>query len=264
MDTFHFFFFNDTATTEIYTLSLHDALPISGVRVNTEQATVQGVITSEQIENLPTNGRNFLAIAGLEPGVQIQDGGNFDPTKIGFIGISVGGRQGRTTRIEVDGLDISDETVGTTTQNIPAESIQEFQISQSSLDFSTELTSSGAVNIATKTGGKDYHGDAFYLFRDKRAGGADFPGGLDLPYQRNHVGGTFGGPIVPQKLFFFVAGERILQHLLAPVTFSPPFDTLNGGYQSPYKEKETTRRLDYNLFGNAKLIYKFSFDNNTG
>src|SRR2546425_9470254 len=183
---FFFFFFNDTATTEIYTLSLHDALPIyvgtispgnaklevagakavitveaTGVRVNTEQATVQGVITSEQIENLPTNGRNFLAIAGLEPGVQIQDGGNFDPTKIGFIGISVGGRQGRTTRIEVDGLDISDETVGTTTQNIPAASIQEFQISQSSLDFSTELTSSGAVNIATKTGSKDYHGDAF-------------------------------------------------------------------------------------------------------
>jgi len=235
----------------------------TGVRVNTEQATVQGVITSEQIENLPTNGRNFLAIAGLEPGVQIQDGGNFDPTKIGFIGISVGGRQGRTTRIEVDGLDISDETVGTTTQNIPAASIQEFQISQSSLDFSTELTSSGAVNIATKTGSKDYHGDAFYLFRDKRAGGADFPGGLDNPYQRNHVGGTFGGPIVPQKLFFFVAGERILQHLLAPVTFSPPFDTLNGGYQSPYKEKETTARLDYNLFGNAKLFYKFSYDNNT-
>src|SRR5256885_6396124 len=184
----------------------------SGVTVNTEQPTVQGVITSAQLENLPLNGRNFMEAAQLEPGVQIQDGGNFDPTKIGYAGISIGGRQGRTTRIEVDGLDITDETVGTTTQNIPANSIQEFQISQSSLDFSTELTSSGAVNIPTKYGTNTFHGDAFYLFRDKRAGGANFPGGQDLPYQRNNVGATIGGPIQRDKLFFFIAGERVLQH----------------------------------------------------
>jgi hypothetical protein len=89
------------------------------VQVNTEQATVQGVIDTAQIENLPINGRNFLDLAQLEPGVQIQDGGNFDPTKKGFSSISFGGRFGRTARIEVDGLDISDETVGTTTQDIP-------------------------------------------------------------------------------------------------------------------------------------------------
>ena len=72
---------------------------------------------SAQLENLPMNGRNFMEAAQLEPGVQIQDGGNFDPTKIGYAGISIGGRQGRTTRIEVDGLDITDETVGTTVDN---------------------------------------------------------------------------------------------------------------------------------------------------
>src|SRR6266481_8258184 len=90
----------------------------SALRVNTEQPTVQGVLTAKQIENLPINGRNFLDLAQLEPGVQIQDGGNFDPTKKGFSSISFGGRFGRTARIEVDGLDISDETVGTTTQNV--------------------------------------------------------------------------------------------------------------------------------------------------
>ncbi len=89
--------------------------------VNTEQATVQGILTEQQIENLPINGRNFLDLAQLEPGVQIQDGGTFDPTKNGFSSVSFGGRFGRTARIEVDGLDISDETVGTTTMNIPLE-----------------------------------------------------------------------------------------------------------------------------------------------
>src|SRR5258708_31330269 len=86
----------------------------STVQVNTEQATVQGVLTSDQVENLPVNGRNFLDLAQLEPGVQIQDGQNFDPTKAGYSSISFGGRFGRTARINVDGVYISDETVGTT------------------------------------------------------------------------------------------------------------------------------------------------------
>ena len=114
----------------------------SDLQVNTIQATVQGVLTSTQIANLPVNGRNFLDLAQLEPGVQIQDGQDFDPTKAGYSSISFGGRFGRTARIEVDGADVSDETVGTTTTDIPSSAIQEFQISQSSLDMSTELTSS--------------------------------------------------------------------------------------------------------------------------
>jgi len=130
----------------------------SGVAVNTEQATVQGVITSEQVENLPVNGRNFLDLAQLEPGVQIQDGQNFDPTKAGYSSISFGGRFGRTARINVDGVDVSDETVGTTTADIPASAIDEFQLSQSSLDLSEDLTSSGAVNVTTKSGTNTLHG----------------------------------------------------------------------------------------------------------
>src|SRR5207247_8841606 len=86
----------------------------TALRVNTEQATVQGVVTAKQIDELPIS-RNFLDLAQLEPGVQIQDGQTFDPTKNGFSSISIGGRAGRTARIEVDGVDISDEYVGTTT-----------------------------------------------------------------------------------------------------------------------------------------------------
>jgi hypothetical protein len=124
-----------TMTLELGSGSTVITVEGSAVSVNTEQTTIQGVVTSEQIENLPINGRNFLDLAQLEPGVQIQDGGNFDPTKKGFSSISFGGRFGRTARIEVDGLDISDETVGTTTQNIGVNSIKEFQVSQSSLDL---------------------------------------------------------------------------------------------------------------------------------
>src|SRR5207244_3456716 len=128
---------------------------LSRCRVNTEQATVQDVVTYEQIEQLPVDGRNFLDLASLEPGVQVQDGATFDPTKNGFSSISFGGRAGRTARIEVDGLDISDETVGTTTQNLPLSSIEEFNVNQSTLDLSTELTSSGSVTIYSRSGSND-------------------------------------------------------------------------------------------------------------
>src|SRR3984885_9960496 len=179
------------------------------VQVNTEQATVQGVLTASQIENMPVNGRNFLDLAQLEPGVQIQDGQNFDPTKAGYSSISFGGRFGRTARIEVDGVDVSDETVGTTTTDIPASSIQEFSLAQSSLDLSNDLTSSGAVNVTTKSGTNAFHGEAFGLFRDS-AVAANLPAPdnpltgqrIPTPWQRNQEGADIGGPLMKNKLFF--------------------------------------------------------------
>lgn len=229
------------------------------VRVNTEQPSVQGVLTSTQIENLPIAGRNFLDLAQLEPGVQIQDGGNFDPTKNGFSSISFGGRAGRTARISVDGLDVSDETVGTTTQNIPLGAIQEFQLSQSTLDLSTELTSSGAVNLATKAGTNTVHGEGFYLFRDKSMD-ANFPGGQNTPYQRNHFGGTLGGPIVKDKLFWSATAEHIKQDLLVPLQPPAPFTNIPKGYLSPFRDTQTLGRLDWNAPHGVRLFYRFTYN----
>src|SRR5208283_4385176 len=124
----------------------------SPASVNSETTSVEGVLNANQIESLPLNGRNFLDLAQLEPGVQVQDGTNFDPTKIGFQSVSIGSRFGRTARIQVDGADISDETVGTTTGNISASAIQEFQITESTMDLSNDLSSSGVVNVSTKSG----------------------------------------------------------------------------------------------------------------
>ena len=229
------------------------------IRVNTEQATVQGVVTRDQIETLPINGRNFLDLAQLEPGVQIQDGGNFDPTKNGFSSISFGGRLGRTARIEVDGVDISDETVGTTTQNIPASSIEQFQIGQSSLDLSTELTSSGSVNVATRSGTNQLHGQGYYDFRDHRIAAA-LPGGIDSPFQRHQFGGSLGGALVKDKFFFFLDGERVKQDLSAPgVAFNVP----GPNYSSPFRDSEILGKLDWQIKpDNYHFFYRFSYEQN--
>ncbi len=243
----------------------------SDIQVNTEQATVQGVLTASQIETLPVNGRNFLDLAQLEPGVQIQDGENFDPTKVGYSSISFGGRFGRTARISVDGVDVSDETVGTTTEDIPASGIQEFSLAQSTLDLSNDLTSSGAVNVTTKSGTNTYHGEAFGFFRDSTVGGAKLlqpwdtatNSFINTPYQRNQEGGSVGGPILKDKLFFFLDGERTLQHLAAPVPEGPPYAQYSGTFQAPFHEDELQARVDYSLAKTARVFGRFNYFKNS-
>src|SRR5246127_1578981 len=208
-----------TVTLEVGSESSVVTVEGTALAVNTEQATVQGVVTSTQIENLPINGRNFLDLAQLEPGAQIQDGQNFDPTKAGYSSISFGGRFGRTARINVDGVDVSDETVGTTTADVPASSIDEFQLSQSSLDLSQDLTSSGAVNVTTRSGTNALHGEAFGFFR-VRSMGAAAPGGNDFYNQRSQYGARLGGPVIKDKLFFFLDTERTKQDAFAPVNMN--------------------------------------------
>ena len=185
---------NGNITLEIGQESTVVEVQASTVQINTEQAEVQGVLTAQQIENLPVNGRNFLDLAQLEPGVQIQDGENFDPTKVGYSSISFGGRFGRSARIDVDGVDISDETVGTTTEDIPASGIQEFSLAQSTLDLSNDLTSSGAVNVTTKSGTNAFHGEAYGAYRDSAVGGAALPSPIN-PATANPTTGL--GPLIP-------------------------------------------------------------------
>ncbi len=235
----------------------------SEIAVNTEQAEVQGVLTAAQIENLPINGRNFLDLAQLEPGVQIQDGQNFDPTKAGFSSISFGGRFGRTARIDVDGVDISDETVGTTTADIAPSAIEEFQIAQSSLDMSNDLTSSGSVNVTTKSGTNKVHGEAFGLIRD-HSFAADAPGGNDYPFQREQFGGSLGGPIIKDRLFAFADGERTKQDGFAAINLTgTPFDSLSGGFSQPFRDNNLLGKLDYNFANGSKLFYRYSYFSNS-
>jgi len=235
----------------------------STVQVNTEQAAVQGVLTSQQIDNLPVNGRNFLDLAQLEPGVQIQDGQNFDPTKAGYSSISFGGRFGRTARINVDGVDVSDETVGTTTQDIPASAIDEFQLSQSSLDLSQDLTSSGAVNVTTRSGTNAFHGEGFYYIRDHSLNAASV-GGEDLYFQRHQYGGRFGGPIIKNKMFFFLDAEHTKQDSFAPVSYAgTPYADLTGGFNQPFRTTSVLGKLDYDLGNGARAFYRYSYFQNS-
>jgi len=229
----------------------------SEVRVNTEQATIQGVLTQQQIDTLPINGRNFIDLAQLEPGVQTQDVSK-STARIGHSGISVGGRYSESTRVEVDGLDLSDDT-GSTLANISTSAIQEFAIEQSTMDPSSESTNSGAVNITTRPGTNTFHGEGLYLFRD-RSLSANFSQGTHPPYQRHDFEGSLGGPIAKNKLFFFVNAERFKQDLGAPhLVLDLPVGSAI--INQPLRQTLLSGRLDYNAPKGVHLFYKFAYDN---
>jgi hypothetical protein len=235
------------------------------VQVNTDQPGVSGVITSEQIKTLPINGRNFLDLAQLEPGVQLQSGSTFDPTKVGFSALSVNGISGRTTRILLDGQDITDENVGTTMFNVAQGSVGEFQINRSTQDVSGELTSTGQVLVSTGSGTNAYHGQLFYNFQDHSLGFATTEG-VDLPFQRNQFGGAIGGPIIKDKLFFFADSERIKQDSGTAIQLGPNFQSVQALHpflQTPYRETYSAGRLDYNGPFNGHYFVRVNYDNNS-
>jgi hypothetical protein len=236
------------------------------LQVNTEQAGVAGVVTQEQIATLPINGRNVLDIAQIQPGVILQSGQTFDPTKTGYSALSVNGANGRSTRVLIDGQDVSDETVGTVLFNIPEGAVDEFQLNRSTQDVSGSLTSTGQVLIATQSGTNRYHGNMFYNFQDARAGFAHV-GGIYGPFQRNQFGGYVGGYIIKDKLFFFGGSERIKQANSSPVGSSLHFQTIYNQFPyvpDPFKDTFSVGRLDYNAPWGVHLFARATYSVNAG
>ena len=233
-----------------------------GTAVNIEQAAVQSVLYGDQVESLPIGGRNFMDLAQLKPEVQVQDAGVFDPGKNGFSSISFLGRFGRAERINVDGVDISDETTGAATENISASAILEFQLSQSLLDLSTGLTSSGAVNVTTRSGSNHTHGAAFGVFRGDQASAA-LPGLTPPSFQREQFGGNAGGAIIKDKVFWFAAAERAKQDFTVAEPFTYPFNSLNAALSQAYRGFDTDERVDGNMRGSTRAFYRFNFTQNS-
>lgn len=243
-------------------------------QIERSDSTVSGVVGTRQIENLPLNGRNFLDLAQLQPGTEKVDGGSFDPTKANFTGVSIGGQAGRSTQITVDGGSVVDNVVGTTVQNFSQEIVQEFQIGLSNFSLSTGATASGSVNIVSRSGSNEFKGNAFIFARDDKF--AAFPGlsrldaahGLPLaaratrvPFDRQQFGGTIGGPIVKDKLFFFTSYERNNQDgssIYNPLR-APNFAGFSG---NPFDETLFTGKVDWTVTKNAAAFVRYSFNDN--
>ena len=184
-------------------VTITDEAPI----VETTRSQVSSAVNAVAIENLPTNGRNFINFVLLTPGVTLDVRGG---------DISFAGQRGTLNSLIVDGSDDNNtffgQSVGRTGSGrapyqFSEDAVQEFQVNSNA--YSAELGHAGGavINVVTKSGTNSFHGTAFEFFRDQSLNANDpinkINGRRKSPYHFNQFGGDLGGPIVREKLFFF-------------------------------------------------------------
>src|SRR4030095_4435174 len=168
----------------------------------------------------------------------------------------------------VDGVDITDETVGTTTANISNETIQEFQVSRSTLDASADLTSSGAVNIVTRSGSNSIHGAGFGFFRNEKLG-ADIRLNKLVPttekpkFDREIFGGRAGGFFLKDRWFLHVEYEQNNQDGQQFTNISA-FPQFTKAFAVPLDERMGGARTDFSITQNLKVFYRYGHNYNFG
>lgn len=245
-----------------------EAITVTGVSpmVDLESNRVQGLVDRQQIENLPLNGRSFLNLAALQPGVTVNLG---NPAQFNSqFNVSVLGAPASRTAITVDGGNVRNPTEGGTSQNFSQEVVQEFQISTANFDLSTGIAGFGAINIVTRSGSNEFRGAGYSYYRDNNM--AAYPSLVrnsltDSPdFSRGQVGAVLGGPLKKDKFHFFASYEYTDQNGVYVV--QPDLKSVAGfGTQAkaPYKGRQLSGRVDYRFNSRHTLFARYSHDGNT-
>jgi hypothetical protein len=229
-------------------------------RVEPGTPTLQGKVSPEEIAKLPINGRDVLNTAQFQPGVLIQDGRSLDATKTGTFAASIHKFSGADTLYTLDGIALTDENKGGTTQNVALSSVDEILVNRAMLNVSAGPTSAGELNMKTGSGSAGLHGEAFALFRDQSIAFANAPGGQDLPFRRTDFGGKLGGTLIQDKAFFFLDVEHVTQDAHRAVVFPAPFQAETGSFSSPFRNTSATGKLDWSPSSTTHAFYRFAYN----
>ncbi len=205
----------------------------SVAQVETQSTAISALISPQQMVDLPLNGRNFEQLLNLAPGVTPTGAGTTTLYGTGP-GFSIAGARTEGELFLLDNTNMSDfwnhqagsQVLGT---SLGVEAIQEFSLLTST--YSAQFGGNGSVmNAASKSGTNDFHGSAYEFLRNSALDSRSyFETASDLkklPFRRNQFGGSVGGPVKKNKLFFFGNYEGFRQALAQPVT--------NVGYPEPY------------------------------
>ena len=246
---------------------IKESITVEGAspQIRYDSHSVGGTITGSEIQNLPLNGRSFLELAKLEPGVQPPWRSAGNRTQVPVLG-APGGPSGRGTRVTIDGGSIMAlSNAGGSVMGFSQDVVQEFQISTVNFDLSTGLTFTGAINVATRSGGNVLHGSAFYFLRDHNLSAYPAlrrdPASPDPFFQRRQFGFTVGGPVSRDRLFFFGNWERTQQRGVSTTTlFGPDFAHLSGTTSIPLFGDELSFRLDGRLSSKHTAFVRYSHD----
>lgn len=250
-----------------------------GAAVETTRTSISSTVDERRVQNLPTNGRNFLDFATLTPGIVR------DPTRSGDL--AVGGQKGTLNSLQIDGTSSDNTFFGQSSGRIGSgrapsqfsiDTVKEFQVNQNGFSAEFGRAAGAVINVVTKSGTNRLTGSAFEYFRDESLNALSpllKSQGRAKPFgQINQFGGTLGGPIRKDKIFFFGAYEGQRSDLPNPVVLrSLPFapasiQTLLGPKVNSYninRQQDTfLGKVDFNINENNQVWVRFNQQNFTG
>ena len=251
----------------------------TGQGVETTRTSISSTVEERRVINLPTNGRNFLDFVTLTPGIVR------DPTRSGDL--AVGGQKGTLNSLQIDGTS-SDNTFfgqssgrvgsGRAPSQFSIDTVKEFQVNQNGFSAEFGRAAGAVINVVTKSGTNQFRGGGFFFFRDESLNALNpnlvAQGRPKPPGQINQFGGTFGGPIKKDKIFFFGAYEGQRSDLPNPVVlrslqFAPAsVQTLLAPKVASYdinRQQDTYLiKTDFNINENNQIWVRFNQQNFTG
>src|SRR5215467_2103294 len=180
--------------------------------IDPSQTSLTSTIDTERIEELPVLSRNYLNFVLLAPGVaaSTQPGAAVNQTQLADSGFIFGGLRARSNNLSIDGVDNNDEFTGSSRVELSLEIVREFQVVNNGLSAEFGGASGGSINVVTKSGANQFHGDAFVFAQDGSFNAREaLTSGRGRPdLSRYRAGLALGGPLVKDHTFFYTAFEQ--------------------------------------------------------
>lgn len=197
---------------------------VTGVAPVVDQSTITvgDVVTQQTVQEIPLNGRHFVDLGLLVPGSVIPPQNGFLTAPVrgqGSFAINTAGNREDETNFMVNGINLNDMIQNQITFQPSIDTVAEFKVENSTPDVQYGRNSGAVVNIATRSGTNEIHGEAFEFLRNDALDARNFFASTKNPFKRNNFGADVGGPILKNKLFYFVTYEGLRQRQ------GLPFDT---------------------------------------
>jgi hypothetical protein len=193
--------------------------------VETARTQAGGTVSQMEVRDLPLNGRNFLDLALLVPGVSPTNTGSnqlfAETSAVPGQGISVGSQRNFSNNFVVDGLSANDDAAGLSGVFFGLDAVQEFQVVTSGGHAELGRALGGYINMVTKSGANTLHGDLYGYFRNQRLNAANPLSNTRLPLTQSQHGASLGGPLRRDRTFYFANFEQRLLNQSGLVTISP-------------------------------------------
>lgn len=222
--------------------------------VDSTKSVLTTTVTEKTIDNLPLNGRDYSQLALLAPGVRTVTLTNYGQFQIG-------GQRGDAVNYTIDGGENNFSYTNESRSTFTQEGIQEFQIMTNRFSAEYGRSTSGVINVISKSGTNEFHGNGFFFFRADQLDSQDFfskQNNIDAPFDQQQGGVTLGGPIVHDKTFFFAAYEGV--NTDRSLSVSPSISYPSGVRPAPIDRTLITAKVDHHINANNSMVFRYNLE----